>query len=272
MNKKPTQSELDELSRSLRLRVLDLVHSTRSPHVGSCFSIIEILAALYFRVMKVSPTKTHEPGRDRFILSKGHACAALYSVLRERGFMDEEHLKGFAVDGGTLEHHPTMDLERGIEASTGSLGHGLSIGAGLALAGKLDRMDYRVFVLMSDGELNEGSVWEAAMFAAHHRMDKLVAIIDINKIQALGFTKDIVDMEPLVAKWEGFGWHTQRCDGHDYGAILGAMDSLSAERPNAVLLDTVKGKGVSFMQNELLWHYRSPDDEEYARAKKELTG
>jgi transketolase len=257
-------------SKDIRRFILDIIHRTKSPHIGSSFSIVEILVALYFKVLRVSPDDVHNQDRDRFILSKGHACAALYAVLAERGFIGKEEIEKFAVDGGLFEQHPSMDITRGIEVSTGSLGHGLSIGAGMALANKVDGRHYKVYVLMSDGELNEGSVWEAALFAGHHRLNNLVGMVDYNKIQALGCTRDIIDLEPIEEKWRSFGWHVQSIDGHDYGRIFDSMGSLSSEKPNMIILHTVKGKGVSFMENELLWHYRTPDEKEYELALKEL--
>jgi transketolase len=264
------QGLLDAASR-IRRTTLDIIHYTGSPHIGSSFSIVEILAALYFHEMKVSPETAADPERDRFILSKGHACATLYATLYHRGFMSREDLDGFAVDGGLLEHHPKIDLKRGIEVSTGSLGHGLSIGAGMALAARLDGRPVAVHVLMSDGELNEGSVWEAAMFSGHHCLENLTAYVDFNKIQALGCTRDIIDMEPLADKWRSFGWNALECDGHDIKGIIAALESRAVGRPNILILHTVKGKGVSFMEDKLLWHYRCPDKDEYERAVRELS-
>jgi len=258
------------IARSIRKSVLNLIYQTKSPHIGPSFSIVEILVALYFNHLNTSPENSSDPDRDRFILSKGHACAALYAVLAERGFFNNSDLDGFAKNSGTLEQHPKIDLSRGIEVSTGSLGHGLSIGAGMAISGKVDNRQYKVYALLSDGELNEGSVWEAIMFAGHHKLNNLVALVDCNKIQALGYTKDIIDLEPLEEKWKSFGWHVQAIDGHDFLQILNSLEQLSSELPNVIILHTVKGKGVSFMENQLLWHYRAPDDEEYQLALEEL--
>lgn len=259
--------------KKIRRIVLNLIYKTKSPHIGSCFSSVEILQNLYFQVMNVSPDNPLNNERDRFILSKGHACPALYAVLAEAGFLKDEELKDFAIDGGTLEQHPTRNLKQGIEVSTGSLGHGLSIGIGMAIAAKKDGRDNRVFVLMSDGELNEGSVWEATMFAAHHGLDNLVAILDRNRIQALGFTKDVIDLEPLSQKWSSFGWATKEINGHDCNEITETLIKAPfvKGKPSVVIAHTVKGKGVSFMENDLLWHYRTPDREEYERALKELS-
>lgn len=258
----------------IRRIILDLIYRTKSPHIGGSFSSVEILESLYFRIMNVSPDDPFNNGRDRFILSKGHACPALYAVLAERGFLGDEELRGFATDGGTLEQHPTRNVKQGIEVSTGSLGHGLSMGIGMAVAAKRDGRNNRVFVLMSDGELNEGSVWEAVMFAAHHRLDNLIAIVDCNRIQALGFTKDVVDLEPLLQKWSSFGWTAKEVNGHDCNEITEALKGVPFEKdkPSIIIARTVKGKGVSFMENDLLWHYRTPDSDEYERALKELSG
>lgn len=231
---------------------------------------MEILVALYFEFLNISPEDPFNENRDRFILSKGHACPALYAVLHKKGFITADELNRFAVDEGMFEHHPSKDLKHGIETTTGSLGHGLSIGAGMALNGKIDGKKYNVYALLSDGDLNEGSTWEAIMFAGHHKLNNLVALVDCNKIQALGFTKNIINMTPLSKKWEDFNWKTQEIDGHDFHQILEALKSLSNRKPNAIVLHTTKGKGVSFMENKLLWHYRPPDEKEYASARKEL--
>jgi len=259
--------------KKIRRIVLDLIYNTKSPHIGSCFSSVEILQSLYFQVMNVSPDNPFNDNRDRFILSKGHACPALYAVLSEAGFLKEEDLAGFAIDGGTLEQHPIRNVKQGIEVSTGSLGHGLSIGIGMAMAAKRDGRDSKVFVLMSDGELNEGSVWEGVMFAAHHKLDNIITIVDRNRIQALGFTKDVINLEPLSQKWSSFGWTAKEVDGHDCDQITETLKNAPfvKDKPSVVIAHTVKGKGVTFMENDLLWHYRTPDIDEYERALKELT-
>lgn len=264
--------QYEALASKIREKTLDIIHKTKSPHIGPSFSMVEILIGLYFRTLNNSPSDALNPDRDRFILSKGHACAALYSILFEKGFLSEADLDGFAVNGGVLEQHPNRDIRKGIEASTGSLGHGLSMGAGMALAGKRDKKDYKAFVLLGDGELNEGSTWEAIMFAAHHGLDNLVAIVDCNKIQALGHAKDIINLEPLGQRWSAFDWAVKEIDGHDFNQIIEALDTIPfvAGKPSVIIAHTVKGKGVSFMEDELLWHYRAPDDEEYERALREL--
>ncbi len=269
-DKNDEMESLERVARRVRREVLKMVHETSSPHIGSSFSAVEILVALFFHVLKTSPERMNDPARDRFILSKGHAAPALYAVLAERGYFDRKELEGFAVDGGIFEQHPNRDVRRGIEVTSGSLGHGLAIGVGMALAGRIDRADYQVHVLLSDGELNEGSVWEAVMFAGHQRLSNLAAYVDANQIQALGHTREVLDLKPIGGKWESFGWHAQEVDGHDFRQIFQAVNNFDGSRPNLVVLNTVKGKGVSFMENNLLWHYRSPDDEEYKLALKEL--
>lgn len=259
-----------KIAGNVRKTILEIIYKTKSPHIGPSFSIAEILVALYFNQLNVSPNNSFDSDRDRFILSKGHACATLYAVLAEKGILCKADLAAFAVNDGMLEQHPNIDLKKGIEVSTGSLGHGLSIGTGMALSGKVDNRKYKVYVLLGDGELNEGSVWEAIMFASYHKLTNLIALIDSNKIQALGNTRDIIDLEPLIEKWESFGWHVQEIDGHDFKQIFNALNSFSNEKPNVVILNTLKGKGVSFMENQLLWHYRAPDDREYELASKEL--
>jgi transketolase len=268
--------ELDnykEIAKDIRREILDMIYRTRSPHIGSSFSSVELLVGLYQEILCVSPDNPSASNRDRFLLSKGHACAALYAVLGYKGFISKDTLSGFAVNGGTLEHHPTKDLSLGIELTTGSLGHALSVGAGMAIAAKYDKRFYRIFILLSDGELNEGDIYEAAMFASHHKLDNLIAIIDYNKIQAMGRTEEVLDLEPLVGKWRTFGWEVREIDGHNFEQIIENLKNVPFEkgRPNMVIAHTLKGKGVSFMEDKLLWHYRCPNEEEYERAVKELS-
>ncbi|MGQ9851552.1 MAG: transketolase, partial [Aggregatilineaceae bacterium] len=210
--------------------------------------------------------------RDRFVLSKGHGCAALYAVLAECGFFPLEWLDTFYQNGSRLPGHATHTHVPGIEVSTGSLGHGLSIACGMALAAKRDGKPYRVFALLSDGECDEGSTWEAVLFASHHRLDNLIAIVDYNKIQSLGRVEEVINLEPLAEKWRSFGWAVREIDGHDVLEIEDALSQVPFEagRPSCVIAHTVKGKGVSFMEDKLLWHYRSPQGEEYEAALAEL--
>lgn len=272
----PSNSEVDKyntLARQLRKDTLNIIYKAKSPHIGSSFSVIELLVALYFVELVVSPDKTDDEARDVFIMSKGHGCPALYSILAYKGFINQDTLSGFGINGGTLGLHPNRDVKLGIEVSTGSLGHGLSIGAGMALAAKYDRTTRRVFVMLGDGETNEGSVWEAAMFSAQHKLDNLVAIIDHNKIQALGRTEEVISLEPFADKWRSFGWETAEIDGHDFKHVIGNLERIPFKpgKPSVLIAHTVKGKGVSFMENDLLWHYRCPDEAEYTRALQELS-
>ncbi len=265
--------DLELKARKIRTVILEMIYRTKAPHIASSFSIVEILMALYFKYLKIDARYPCAKNRDRFILSKGHGCPALYAVLAERGFLDKRDLREYSIDGGSLEQHPRINIKKGIEVSTGSLGHGLSVGAGMAFAAKRDKAHYKIYVLLSDGELNEGSTWEAAMFAPHHHLDNLIAIVDYNKMQALGFTKDILNLEPLADKWRAFGWNVYEVDGHDFSNIFSVFKSFrSSNRPSVFIAHTIKGKGVSFMENNLLWHYRAPNDKEYFDALKELSG
>lgn len=267
-----TQNGCQELAVRIRSHVLRMTHRARSSHVGSCLSIADLLAVLYGRVLRLDPHWPDWSERDRFLLSKGHAAAALYAVLAERGFFPAGWLETYCQDDSRLAGHITHYGVPGVEVSTGSLGHGLPIGCGMALAGKREGRPYRVFVLLSDGECDEGSTWEAALFAPHHRLDNLVAIVDYNKIQSLGTVKEVLDLDPLGDKWRAFGWSVREIDGHDYEQIDDALLSVPFEagRPSCIIAHTVKGKGVSFMENQLAWHYKSPSAEELGQALAEL--
>lgn len=256
------------LATKIRAHVLYMTHRANASHVGTCLSMADILAVLYGGILQVNPIRPNWPDRDRFILSKGHGCAALYAVLAERGFFPKEWLETYCQDGGKLPGHITSHGIPGVEVSTGSLGHGLSIGCGMALAGKHDGRPYRVFVLLSDGECDEGSTWEAALFAPHHHLDNLIAIIDYNKIQSFGTVKEALDLEPLVGKWRAFGWAVQEIDGHNLEEIGDALLKVPFEsrRPSCIIAHTIKGKGVSFMENQLAWHYKSPNAEQLRQA------
>ncbi len=259
-------------ARDLRLKVLEMAHRAHSGHIGSAFSVIDILATLYGGFLRIDPAHPQAPDRDRCILSKGHAASALYAVLAAKGFFPEEELRHYLRDGGRLPAHPSPSLP-GVEVATGSLGHGLSIGVGMALAGKIAGKTYRTVVIVSDGECDEGSTWEAALSAAHHGLGNLLCIIDANAIQALGRTEDVLALEPLAEKWAAFGWSTQEVDGHDVEALSAALArcDVTSARPHVIVARTVKGKGVSFMQHSIDWHYLPPDDERYALARSELS-
>jgi len=266
-------SELRELATRIRLHAVRMTHRAKSSHVGSSLSMAELLAVLYGGgILRLAPQTIDDPDRDRLILSKGHGCAGLYAVLAECGFFPLAWLESFYVDGARLAGHTTSEGIPGVEVSTGSLGHGLPIACGLALAGKRDGRPYRVFTILSDGECDEGSTWEAALFAPHHRLDNLVAIVDYNKIQSLGHVKDVLDLEPLGAKWAAARWAVREIDGHDLGQIQQSLSQVPFEpgKPSCLIAHTVKGKGVSFMEDKLLWHYRSPQGEEYESAIREL--
>jgi transketolase len=267
--------QLDELrSHALRIRrdVLRLSYQAKTGHIGSSLSCAELMSALFFRFLHRDPTAPTWEDRDRFFMSKGHACVPLYSCLAQVGYLPREVLDAYGCEGGPLGHHPKRNPSFGIEFGTGSLGHGLAIGCGTAMVAKSSGAPWRTAVLMSDGEQGEGTVWEAAGFAAHHKLDNMLAIVDFNKMQALGNTSEILDLEPLDARWRAFGWAVRRVDGHDMGAVVDALDAFPFERgkPSMIIADTVKGKGVSFMENSLLWHYRCPDPNEYEAAMREL--
>lgn len=259
------------LARDIRLDILEMVHRARASHVGACFSIVDALAVLYGRVMKLRPTDPNWEGRDRFILSKGHAAAAVYATLARVGVLPREDLQTYGLDGSLYMTHVSHKI-RGVEFSSGSLGHGLPFGTGKALAARSRGLAWRVFVMLSDGEMDEGSNWEALMFAAHHKLDNLVAIIDYNKLQSLATVAETLALEPLAEKLRAFGWSVREIDGHDHAALEANLRDAPWEqgRPSVLVMHTVKGKGVSFMENRVEWHYKSPSDEQLAAACAEL--
>jgi len=266
-------ASLDSRARKLRYRVVETSHRAGIPHLGSCLSCLDILVAAYFSVLNIDTSRPRDPSRDRFILSKGHGAPALFQVLAMRGFYPEATLEKYGEDGGVFaEHPPTPAHLPGIEAATGSLGHGLPLGLGFALAGRIQKANFRVLALLSDGECNEGSVWEAAMLAGAQRTEKLCAIIDFNKWQATGRSEETMALSPLADKWRAFGWRTIEVDGHDMSALIGALQPSPPDdpRPTAVIAHTVKGKGVSFMEDDNNWHYRIPTADEVAAAGREL--
>ena len=261
----------DTIALALRIRrhVVEMTHRGNSSHVGAGLSMADIVAVLYGQVLKIDPQKPDWPERDRFILSKGHAGACVYAALAESGFFPVEKLKTHYQDGSDLSGHVSHKGIPGVELSTGSLGHGLGVGAGMAYGAKLDKKSWRTFVILSDGECDEGSNWEAILFAGHHRLNNLVAIVDYNKIQSLAPVPETMALEPFADKWRSFGWEVAEVDGHNHDELTKALRNHS-ERPLAILAHTTKGKGVSFMENTVLWHYRSPQGEEYAAAMEEL--
>lgn len=260
-----------ELAQFIRRSVLQMTSEGKSSHVGSCLSIADIVAVLYADVLNVDPDRPDFPDRDRFILSKGHAGAAIYAALAGRGFFDKSMLEKHYRNGSIMSGHVSHKGIPGVELSTGSLGQGLSVGTGMTLASKLDNHPRRTVVLMSDGECDEGSVWEAAMFAAHFRLEKLMAVIDYNKLQSIASTEETMALEPFEDKWRSFGWEVRRAPGHDHDIMREAFGApAEGDRPVVVICDTVKGKGVSFMENSVLWHYRPPEPDELRRALEEL--
>jgi len=265
--------ELARLARETRARVIENAHRTQTPHLGSCLSCVDILIAAYFHSLRLDPSNPRASQRDRFILSKGHAAPALFQVLALRGFYPLALLDDYGKDGSLFaEHPPTPDRLPGIEAATGSLGHGVPMGLGMALAGRIRREGYNVVALSSDGECNEGSIWEAAMLAAAQKMDRLCVVIDFNRWQATGRTEEITGLAPLAEKWRAFGWSTREADGHDLDELAKLLSAVpdGSGRPVAIIAHTVKGKGVSFMEDDNNWHYRIPKADEVDAAKKEL--
>lgn len=260
-----------DLARRIRRDALEMVARANASHIGSALSIADIVAVLYGRVLHVDPARPQAPDRDRFILSKGHACAAVYAALAETGFFPVADLARYGQDGSAMMTHINAHVP-GVEFSTGALGHGLPFGVGKALAAKRRGLGWRTFVLLSDGEMDEGSNWEALMFAAHHRLDNLIAIIDYNQLQSLGSVADTLGLEPLTAKLAAFGWAVREVDGHDHDALAAVLDTApwTAGTPSIVVAHTTKGKGVGFMEGQVAWHYRSPSPELLARALDEI--
>jgi transketolase len=273
MNQEPDIKKLEDIARTIRARIIETSHKTNTPHLGSCLSCVDVLVAAYFHVLRVDPARSRAPERDRFILSKGHGAAALFQVLGLRGFYPESMLETYGQDGSLFaEHPPAPEYLPGIEAATGSLGHGLPMGLGMALAARIQARSYNVLALLSDGECNEGSVWEAAMMAAAQKVERLAVVIDFNKWQATGRSEEVLALSPLADKWRAFGWNACEADGHDMAALVRLMERVpdGSGKPVAVIAHTVKGKGVSFMEDDNNWHYRIPTADEVAAAKKEL--
>lgn len=266
--------QLAIMANRARLLALDAVHTASSGHIGGSLSIVDALTTLYFNVMNVDPTHPQAPDRDRFVLSKGHTTPALYSVLALRGFFPVEDIKLFRSIKGHYSGHPDMRHVRGVDMSTGSLGQGLSAAVGMALAGKLSKKSYRVYAACGDGEIAEGQIWEAAMSAAKYHLDNLCIMVDVNGLQIDGATADVMPSEPLDKKFEAFNWNVIHVDGHDYDALVKAFAEAETVKgkPTALLLKTVKGKGVSFMENNAGWHGKAPNDEQFRQAMEELGG
>ncbi len=267
-----SRAEMEEAARWIRGRVIEMCHRGKAAHLGSALSCVDILVAAYWGAMSIDPGHPADPKRDRLILSKGHAATALYATLAQRGFFPAERLDEFGAPGCKLEEHPGPYCAPGVEAATGALGHGLPLGLGMALASRIQNLGYRVYVVMGDGECNEGSVWEAALLAPALGLGNLTVVIDFNRWQATGRSCAVTSLEPLAAKWAAFGWEAAEIDGHDLAALASALAAPRDPqgRPAALVAHTVKGKGVSFMEDDNNWHYRIPNAEELARAQKEL--
>lgn len=261
------------LARGIRTHALRMVHKATASHIGGCLSSADLLAVCYQDILNIYPDNPEHPDRDRFVLSKGHCCAGVYAALALSGYFPAEELEQYGEDGGLFMTHINHKVP-GVEFSTGSLGHGLPFACGKALSSKINQQNWRVFALLSDGELDEGSNWESILFAPQHQLDNLVVIVDYNKIQSLGSISEIVSLEPLKEKFESFNWVVREIDGHDHDAIRSTLQKLpwTPGKPNCLIANTVKGKGVSFMENKLLWHYRNPNDEQLRQALSEIEG
>lgn len=263
-------SDIDSI-KEIRKSILEMVHRAKVSHIGAAFSIIEIMYVLYKDILNLSPITVKDENRDRFILSKGHASAGLYGVLAHFGYFDKKLLDGYCMNEGTLPGHLDYTCAPGVEVSAGSLGHGFPLALGMALAAKRQGKSYKTYAIVGDGECNEGSVWETAMLAASLKLDNFTVIVDFNKIQSFGNTNDIIDQTNLAQRWEVFGWKTiELNDGHNLDALRGAFNASFDGKPKAIIAHTVKGNGVSYMENQLAWHYKSPSDEQLDEALKEL--
>ena len=271
---KPDARDPKTLAWLIRRNGLEMTHLSRGSHIGSVLSVAEIIAVLYTSVLNVDPKDPKKPDRDRLILSKGHAGSAVYAALAETGFFPVEQLKTHYANGSILSGHVSHKGVPGVEVSTGALGHGLGIGVGMALGAKMDGASWRTYVVLGDGECDEGAVWESALQAAQYGLDRLTAVVDYNHMQSLATVEDTLRLEPFEQKWKDFGWNAESVDGHDTEALKEAFSRAKANagsgKPSVILAHTVKGKGVSFMENNILWHYRTPQGSEYEAALKEL--
>lgn len=266
--------ELAKKASSVRQTIIRAIHEAGSGHPGGSLSAADILTLLYFEIMNIDPENPKMEGRDRFVLSKGHAAPALYSVLAERGYFSRDEVLTLRKLGSNFQGHPNMHKVPGIEMSTGSLGQGLAVSVGMALATRLDNGPGRIYTLMGDGEIQEGMVWEAAMAAVHYKLDRITAVLDWNGLQIDGKNDDVMTVAPVDKKFAGFGWNVLQCSGHDFGELKEAFREADAckGRPSIIIAKTVKGRGVSFMENQVSWHGKAPNDEQFAQAMKELGG
>lgn len=269
---KKRQTELSIIGNKVRKHALTAVYSAKSGHPGGSLSIADLLAYLYFDVMNIDPKNPKAENRDRFVLSKGHTAPALYGVLAERGYFSTDLIPTFRHYGSILQGHPEMKKVPGVDMSTGSLGQGISAAGGMALAAKLDKKDYRVYAALGDGELEEGQVWEQAMFAAHYKLDNLTAFVDNNGLQIDGNIKDVMNPTPIDEKFRAFGWHVILADAHDFNSLESAVNEAKSTKgkPTVVIMKSIKGKNVSYMENQAGWHGAAPNEEQYNTAIKEL--
>ncbi len=273
IKKQKSSQDLYQISNKLRKRIIETGANSRIPHIGSCLSCIDLLVYLYWNEMVIDPEEPTNIKRDRFILSKGHGAPALFQVLAERGFFEKEKLLEFGKPGSVFhEHPPKPGYIPGVEAATGSLGHGFPMALGMALSAKINSMDFRCYSILSDGECNEGSIWEAALLAPSLGLCNLTVIVDFNKWQATGRSEEIMSLKPLNKKWEAFGWHVQEINGHSFDEMKEAFTNakLQDDYPSAIIANTIKGKGVSFMEDDNNWHYRIPNKVELKLALEEL--
>jgi len=264
---------LEKIANKLRYDIIKNSHRSKTPHLGSCLSCVEILVTLYWQILRLNENNITSLNRDRFILSKGHAAPALYHVLAMKGFFPKILLESYGNDGSLLGEHPVAPgILNGVEAATGSLGHGLSIGVGMAMACRIKKQEFQTFVLMSDGECNEGAIWEAAMFSSAQKLHNITVIIDYNKWQATDRSNEVLQLEPLSKKWDSFGWDVREINGHSFDEIFQNLtfNSHTSKKPKVIIANTVKGKGISFMEDDNNWHYRIPTEKELKEAQKEL--
>ena len=265
---------LNEITRNIRKDIVTMIHGSKSGHPGGSLSAVEILTALYFDEMNIDPQNPKKEDRDRFVLSKGHAAPVLYATLAERGYFDKKELLSLRKVGAMLQGHPDMKGTPGVEISTGSLGQGFSVACGMAMASKLDNAPWRVYALLGDGEVQEGIIWEAAMSAAHYKLDNMIAFLDYNGLQIDGPNEKVMNIGPIVDKFKAFGWNVIEIDGHDFDQIFAALDMAkeTVGKPTMIIAKTIKGKGISFMENEASWHGTAPSDSDLERSLFELGG
>ncbi len=267
-----SNQEMTVIAKEVRRNIIKQVYNAKSGHIGGALSGVEILMELYFNEMNITQANVLDPERDKFVLSKGHASALLYAILKEKGFLSQEDLMTFRLINSKLQGHPNMNYVKGVDMSTGSLGQGLSAAVGMALNNKIHNNDFRTYALVGDGESQEGMIWEAAMSAAHYKLDNLCAFLDVNGLQIDGDVTKVMNPFPFKEKWEAFNWHVIEIDGHDYDQIQSALKEARSikGKPTMILAKTVKGKGVSFMENNYAWHGVAPNDEQFTMAMKEL--